>query len=513
MATITLNSVTRLDDSVVIFDFDIITTEPVGIVYAIRTVGSPASASGFLETNFTGTHTNFILTLQANNVVSAPREWILSLRDVSGSTLVSSVWVAETSTNDTVAITSVERNNVFIAITGSVQYAITSLTRANETFNVRRKLPDGTERTFFTPTVEITPFTNGFIFSLEHDIRAFSDLDVELEWLINYSFSVLGVSGNISTDYQTEIITSDIDLTPITIIYDETTGMATWDLRDGVTYTLECLEEEGILRRAGKGGSDIITDAFLWRRTNVAGGIWSTAQQDGWRDEFDAYSNQGFSILERTRFLDQDDLWVGTVEFYRSRIKYKGNLVVENIHNFPITPSSGTNSYRVIDTDGAVSPPITGVVPPSFLPDDGDGDGNPIVIRIGDGEAIEGEPVSFQATLNRYSEKVITVDYITLDDTAFAPEDYQETSGTLTFAVGETTKTIIVPTIIDAETETLETFFIVLRNPINVVIRRYRGIGTITDINSIIGCRFRPRLFPYIFIPKAPQTLFELKEN
>lgn len=55
-------------------------------------------------------------------------------------------------------------------------------------------------------------------------------------------------------------------------------------------------------------------------------------------------------------------------------------------------------------------------------------------------------PVSatFKITLSAASSEAITIDYATADDTATAGSDYQAASGTLTFAPGETSKTISV---------------------------------------------------------------------
>ena len=59
----------------------------------------------------------------------------------------------------------------------------------------------------------------------------------------------------------------------------------------------------------------------------------------------------------------------------------------------------------------------------------------------------------------------ITVNYATVDDTARAGQDYTAVSGTLTFADGETSKTIAVPITNDSVVETLgETFFVRLSN-------------------------------------------------
>jgi hypothetical protein len=59
----------------------------------------------------------------------------------------------------------------------------------------------------------------------------------------------------------------------------------------------------------------------------------------------------------------------------------------------------------------------------------------------------------------------VTVDYVTSDGTAQAGQDYGETTGTLTFGVGDRTKTILVPLLSDRLVEGNETFVVTLSNP------------------------------------------------
>jgi len=58
----------------------------------------------------------------------------------------------------------------------------------------------------------------------------------------------------------------------------------------------------------------------------------------------------------------------------------------------------------------------------------------------------------------------LSVDYATADGTALAGKDYTASSGTLTFAAGETSKTIQIPITNDSTTEENETFTLSLRN-------------------------------------------------
>ena len=59
-------------------------------------------------------------------------------------------------------------------------------------------------------------------------------------------------------------------------------------------------------------------------------------------------------------------------------------------------------------------------------------------------EEAEGATVDFAVSLSRAAAESVTVDYATSDGTAEAGSDYEAASGTLTFAPGETAKTVAV---------------------------------------------------------------------
>ena len=84
-------------------------------------------------------------------------------------------------------------------------------------------------------------------------------------------------------------------------------------------------------------------------------------------------------------------------------------------------------------------------------------------ISVADASAREGVDANaaFEVSLSRAftsSGHTVTVDYATADGTAAAGADYTATSGTLTFAAGERTKTVNVPILDDAVDEGSETF-------------------------------------------------------
>ena len=75
-----------------------------------------------------------------------------------------------------------------------------------------------------------------------------------------------------------------------------------------------------------------------------------------------------------------------------------------------------------------------------------------------------GATVTFAVNLSPAADRAVTVDYATADGSAKAGDDYRAVSGTLTFAVGETSKTVDVTVIDDILDEGRETFLLKLSN-------------------------------------------------
>jgi probable HAF family extracellular repeat protein len=90
----------------------------------------------------------------------------------------------------------------------------------------------------------------------------------------------------------------------------------------------------------------------------------------------------------------------------------------------------------------------------------------------------------FTVSLSAASEKSITVNYATADGTASSSgknKDYQAASGSLTFAAGETAKTIRIAVYGDARREGNEMFFVNLSGAVNANILDGQGLGTILN--------------------------------
>jgi subtilisin-like proprotein convertase family protein len=107
-------------------------------------------------------------------------------------------------------------------------------------------------------------------------------------------------------------------------------------------------------------------------------------------------------------------------------------------------------------------------------------------LSIGDAAVTEGHTgtanATFPVTLSAASAETVTVAYATADGTAVAPGDYAATSGTLTFAPGETSKSILVAVNGDTAEEGNETFTVSLGDASGGAgIADGQGVGTITD--------------------------------
>src|SRR4029077_19601971 len=89
---------------------------------------------------------------------------------------------------------------------------------------------------------------------------------------------------------------------------------------------------------------------------------------------------------------------------------------------------------------------------------------------------------TFTVTLSAAYDQPVTMSFRTVDGTAKSGEDYVAKSGTLTFAPGETTKTITIEVKGDSKKEANETFYLDLfGNSSNSLFTKNRGIGTILN--------------------------------
>ena len=111
----------------------------------------------------------------------------------------------------------------------------------------------------------------------------------------------------------------------------------------------------------------------------------------------------------------------------------------------------------------------------------------PVAIAVADAKVTEapGATLDFVVSLSRAAPGTVTVDYATADGTATAGDDYTAASGTLSFAAGETAKTVSVAVLDDAHDEAEETMTLVLSNASGARIRDGEATGTIENSDAI----------------------------
>ena len=106
-------------------------------------------------------------------------------------------------------------------------------------------------------------------------------------------------------------------------------------------------------------------------------------------------------------------------------------------------------------------------------------------ISVADASATEGPTATadFTVTLAPAASEDVSVDYATADGTAVAGDDYTSVTGTVTFAPGETSKTVPVRVLDDAVEDAGETFALVLGNPqgAHAYLARTRAAATVNN--------------------------------
>ncbi|MEX1264641.1 MAG: Calx-beta domain-containing protein [Actinomycetota bacterium] len=134
-------------------------------------------------------------------------------------------------------------------------------------------------------------------------------------------------------------------------------------------------------------------------------------------------------------------------------------LDLSNASGAPVTAPQGAGSITDDDPD------------PAFAVDD---------VSITEGAAGTAS-ATFTVTLSTAAGRETAVDVATSDGTATAGTDYTSTSGSLTFAPGETSQNFAVAVAGDLFFEGDEAFAVTLSSPVNADLGDATGLGTITD--------------------------------
>jgi len=106
-------------------------------------------------------------------------------------------------------------------------------------------------------------------------------------------------------------------------------------------------------------------------------------------------------------------------------------------------------------------------------------------VSVADASQAEGasgsSSLTFTVGLSKASPLRVTVAYATTNGTATAGTDYTATSGTLSFAPGQTSMTVAVPIVGDTAYEPDETLTLTLSNPVNGTLGTATATGTIRN--------------------------------
>jgi Tol biopolymer transport system component len=103
-----------------------------------------------------------------------------------------------------------------------------------------------------------------------------------------------------------------------------------------------------------------------------------------------------------------------------------------------------------------------------------------------EGSASSPGSATFTVTLSPASTQIVTVNYATANGTASNGTDYTGKSSTLSFAPGETSKTITVNFLGDENVEGDETFFVNLSQPTNAALTAAQGVGVIVNDDAVV---------------------------
>jgi len=154
------------------------------------------------------------------------------------------------------------------------------------------------------------------------------------------------------------------------------------------------------------------------------------------------------------------------------RVAVKGDRLGEGNETFSVKLQAAKNAH-VADRQGVVT--IVDDEPRVSISDVSASEGN-----CG---CNGGTPLTFTVSLSAAYDQVVTVNYSTADGSATtADNDYVAAFGTLTFAPGETTKTVTVMVLGDTTPEGAEAFFVNLSGAsANVFVARGQGYGWIQD--------------------------------
>ena len=178
-----------------------------------------------------------------------------------------------------------------------------------------------------------------------------------------------------------------------------------------------------------------------------------------------AFTVTGGSVTGQMRVNGQSDLW---------RIKIRPSSHGDVSIALPANVACNAGGLCTADGDvlsNALSATVQG----------------PVALSVADARVHEAAnaTLDFVVSLSRAALGPVTVDYATSDGTATAGGDYMATSGTLSFAPGETSRTVPVSVLDDLKDEGAETFTLSLSNATGAHIEDAEATGTVSNSDPL----------------------------
>jgi hypothetical protein len=209
-----------------------------------------------------------------------------------------------------------------------------------------------------------------------------------------------------------------------------------------------------------------------WQTWDAAGGKWNLNGDDGPANAFtlDQYlaEHPDAHIVNNST----DPSWAGGGVTFQvgagGESQTNGEYYVDDV---TMSTADDETSSTVSGTEYNLEPSAPPPPAPQLSIDD------PTVAEGDSGQSNE----TFTISMDKSSDRAVTVDYATDDGSATAPDDYATSSGTATIPAGETQATVDVPVNGDTAVEGDESFTTTLSQPQNATIADGSGTGTITN--------------------------------
>ncbi|MDJ0651033.1 MAG: Calx-beta domain-containing protein, partial [Xenococcaceae cyanobacterium MO_188.B19] len=216
---------------------------------------------------------------------------------------------------------------------------------------------------------------------------------------------------------------------------------------------------------------------------------------DGVQDVFGFTWNWGtdsviknFNVTED--IIDLKKFWLPDSKQVKIFDDSQGNTVIDlkEVNNQTITLQGVSKSQLTANNFQGLPDASTVLNNPSTPPTNPPTTPSVPTLSINTTSVVEGDSgksnAVFTVELSAASDKVITVNYQTVDGNADSMTDFVAKTGTLTFAPGETSKTISIEVNGDTTVEKSEDFYVELDNAVNATILDGRGDAIIVNDDS-----------------------------